>query len=412
MIYDLVVIGGGPAGMMAAGRAGELGARVLLLEKNANLGIKLLITGKDRCNITNDISDHREMINKYGKNGKFLFSSFSKFNNKDVIDFFESRGVKTKTERGDRVFPQSDKSSDVLEVLINYLKESRVEVKTRSEVKAIIKEKEMIKKVILENGEEIIGDNYVICTGGKSYPGTGSTGDAYNWLEKLGHKIIKPMPALSPIIVKEKVVKELEGLSLKNVEVSINKNLKKIDSRFGEAIFTGDGMSGPIILDMSKKIGENLPGDIDLKIDFKPALDFKNLDLRVQADFKETNNKMFKNSLDKLLPKKLIPIIIKLTKINPDKQVNLVTKEERKKLIHLLKEFTLSIKGLTGYSKAIVTAGGVELSEVDPVTCKSKIINNLYLAGEVLNLDGPTGGYNLQICWSTGYAVGNSILKK
>jgi len=411
MIYDLIVIGGGPAGMMAAGRAGELGANVLLLEKNLSLGIKLLITGKDRCNITNAICDNRLMIDKYGKNGKFLFSSFSCFNNRDVISFFESLGVKTKVERGDRVFPVSDKSSDILQAMIDYLKKSKVTVRTKSNVLKIVRNGDEIKKVVLESGEEFRAKNYLISTGGKSYPGTGSTGDGYKWLEALGHKIKKTMPALSPIIVREKIVKKLEGLSLKNVEISVYKNSKKIDSQFGEAIFTGNGMSGPIIIDMSKKIGESLSGKVEIKIDFKPTLDFGELNKRLQKDFNEMTNKMFKNSLDKILPKKLIPVIIELSKIDPEKKVNLITKEERIILIHLLKEFSLSVKELTGYSRAIVTSGGAVLSEIDPKNCKSKLINNLYIAGELLDLDGPTGGFNLQICWSTGFAVGNSILK-
>ncbi|MCK5416424.1 NAD(P)/FAD-dependent oxidoreductase [Candidatus Parcubacteria bacterium] len=408
-MYDVVVIGGGPTGMMAAGRAGELGARVLLLEKNGNLGRKLLICGKGRCNITNYTTDVHEMVVNYGKNGKFLFSSLHKFGVIEIIDFFESRGVKIKIERGNRVFPLSDLSSDILDVMLDYLKQSKVKIRTGIEVKRIIKKGNLIEKIILDNGEEVMSKNFVITTGGKSYPATGSTGIGYGWLKMLGHKIKTPKPALTPMIVKEDFIKNLEGLSLKNVEVSIFKNDKKIESQFGEALFTGNGLSGPVIIDMSKKVGELTPGDIKIKIDFKPALDFKKLDLRILNDFKEMNNKLFKNSLDKLLPQKLIPIIIKLSGIDSEKKVNLVTHQERKKLIHLLKEFTLSFKSLVGFNKAIITTGGVDLSEVDPKTCQSKIIDNLYLAGEILDIDGPTGGYNLQICWSTGFAVGNSI---
>ena len=393
--------------MMAAGKASEQGARVFLIEKNSNLGVKLLITGKERCNITNFTPDVKEFTEKFGKNGKFLFSALHKFGVLDTIDFFENRNCKTKVERGNRVFPKSDKSQEVLDVLIKYLKENKVDIKTNSSVKDFILENNKIKKIILDNNEEITADKYVLCTGGKSYPGTGSTGDGYVWLDKFGHKTVKPAPSLSPVVVKEKYVKELEGLSLKNVEISIYKNNKKLDSRFGEAIFTANGMSGPIILDMSKKIGESLPEKTELIIDFKPALDFKTLDLRLQKDFQEGNNKMFRNILDNLLPKKLIPLIIRLSGISPNKQVNLVTHEERKKLLHLLKEFKLTALDLTGFSKAIVTAGGVDLSEVDPQTMQSKLISNLYFAGEILDLDGPTGGYNLQVCWSTGFVAGS-----
>ena len=411
MKYDVVVIGGGPAGMMSAGRAGELGSHVLLLEKNRGLGVKLLITGKGRCNITNKTDDLKELINRFGKNGKFLFSSFYKFGVDDVIDFFESRKVKTKVERGNRVFPVSDKSKDILDVLTGYLKKSQVKIKTNAQVKEIIKKGEEIEKVILDNGDEIFADKFIICTGGKSHPGTGSSGDGFRWLTKLGHKITKLAPSLTPIVVEDKIVKDLEGLSLKNVEISIYKNDKKIDSRFGEAIFTANGLSGPVILDMSKKIGKELSAKMKVRIDFKPALDFEKLDRRIQRDFQEKNNKIFKNSLDKLLPQKLIPVIIKLSKINPEKRVNLITKEERKRLLHLIKEFDLNLKELAGYDKAIITAGGVDLKEIDPVTMKSKLIDNLYFAGEIIDIDGPTGGYNLQICWSTGYVAGESVSK-
>jgi len=408
MKYDVAIIGGGPAGIMAAGRAGELGSRVVLIEKNKDLGVKLLISGKGRCNITNKIDGLKEIINKFGKNGKFLFSVFSKFGADETINFFESKGLKTKIERGGRVFPISDKSQDVFNVLINYLKKTDVHIKTNSKVRKIIKKGDRIEKIVLANHKEIIADNFIICTGGRSYPVTGSTGDGYRWAEKIGHTIIKPSPSLVPIIIEENYIKKLEGLSLKNVEISVYKDNKKINSRFGEAIFTGNGMSGPIILDMSKEIGKELPGQIRIQIDFKPALDFVKLDKRIQRDFQKNPNKLFRNSLDELLPQKLIPVIIKLSKIDPSKKVNSITKEERRKLLHLLKEFSLNIKELEGFKKAIITTGGIKLSEIDQKTMKSKLIDNLYFAGEILDLDGPTGGYNLQVCWSTGYIAGES----
>ncbi|MFH1129633.1 MAG: NAD(P)/FAD-dependent oxidoreductase [Patescibacteria group bacterium] len=415
MKYDVAVIGGGPAGMISAGKAGELGASVVLIEKNKNLGKKLLITGKGRCNITNKENNLRKFINELGKNGEFLFSALSRFGAKETIEFFEKLNLKTKVERGERVFPISDKSEDVLETLVGYLKKSNVKIKLNSEVKKIIKNPSIvlgvnnkIEKIILADNEEIIADKFIIATGGKSHSGTGSTGDGYKWAEKLGHTITKLSSALVPIIVKEKIVKELEGLSLKNVEISIYKDNKKIDSRFGEAIFTNDGMSGPIIIDMSKKIGQELPGNVEIKIDFKPALDFLKLDQRIQNDFQKDCKKLFKNSLNELLPQKLIPVIIELSKINPSKKSGSIVKEERKRLTHLLKEFTLTVKSLADHERAIITSGGVKLSEIDQKTMKSKLIDNLYFAGEILDLDGPTGGYNLQVCWTTGYIAGES----
>ena len=423
MIYDLIVIGGGPTGMMAAGRAAENGAHVLLLEKNDRLGIKLVITGKGRCNITNAEFDTKNLVELFGKPGRFLFSALNKFGNKDIINFFESRGLATKVERGNRVFPVSDSSLDVLDILKNYLAEHKVEIKYNTNIKNIITKNNEITKIILVDkskvngearegglGQELQAKKYIIATGGKSYPMTGSSGDAYQWLAKMGHTIVEPIASLTPILIKEKLIKSLEGLSLKNVAINIYQANKKIDSRFGEALFTSNGMSGPIILDMSKNIGLALKnGDVKLVIDYKPKLDFKTLDKRVQNDFAKSNNKLFRNSLGDLLPRKLIPLIIKLSAIDPDQKANAITKEDRKKLLHLLKNFELNVKSLYGFNKAIVTAGGVSLKEVDPKTMQSKLIKNLYLVGEILDLDGPTGGYNLQSCWSTAYTAGDNI---
>ncbi|MBU1176913.1 MAG: NAD(P)/FAD-dependent oxidoreductase [Patescibacteria group bacterium] len=407
--YNLAVIGGGPAGMIAAGHAGKLGSRVILLEKNENLGVKLLLTGKGRCNITNAEEDLKKIVSVYGRNGKFLYSALNKFSNKSVISFFKGLGLKIKIERGGRVFPVSNNAQDVLDCLKKYLKDNNVETKFDSPVKKIIvknkNNKKRIDKIILRNNKEIIADNFVFATGGKSYPRTGSTGDAYKWLKKMGHTVTKLKPALTPIIVKEKIVKKLEGLSLKNVEVSLWEKCK-LDSHFGEAIFTKNGLSGPIVLNLSEKISENETKDLKIKIDFKPALDYPTLDKRIQRDFEGQKNKQFKNSLNKLLPKKLIPVIIELSEIKEDKQVNEVTRIERKKIVKLLKEFELSFKELVGFEKAIITSGGVDLKEVDSKTMKSKIIDNLYFAGEILDINGPTGGYNLQVAWSTGYLAG------
>ncbi|MBU1177998.1 NAD(P)/FAD-dependent oxidoreductase [Patescibacteria group bacterium] len=410
--YNLAVIGGGPAGMMAAGQAAELGSRVVLLEKNEQLGIKLLLAGKGRCNITNAEEDLSKFINSYGRNGRFLYSALHKFSNREVVEFFVDRGVKTKIERGGRVFPASDNAREVVSCLEKYLADNRVEIKFNSAVEKIIigSGNKKIAKVILKNGGEIVADNFVLAAGGKSYPGTGSTGDAYKWLKEMGHTVVEPRPALTPVIVKEKIVKKLEGLSLKNVEVSLW-GKRKLDSCFGEALFTGNGLSGPIILNLSEKVSENEAKDLKIKIDFKPALDYPTLDKRIQRDFAEQNNKQFKNSLNKLLPQKLIPVIIELSGIEGNRKVNEVTRTERKKIVKLLKEFELSVVGLVGFTKAIVTSGGVELKEVDPQTMKSKIIDNLYFAGEILDINGPTGGYNLQVAWSTGYLAGESSLR-
>lgn len=398
--------------MMAAGRAGELGARVVLLEKNKDLGVKLLATGNGRCNITNKTDGLRAMAAKFGKNGKFLFSSLNKFRPEDVIGFFEGRGVKTKMEDANRVFPASDKARDVLNALTDHLKEFQVEIKTSAGVKEIVKKNSKIEKAILLSGEEIIADKFIIATGGKAYPLTGSAGDGYGWLKKSGHTITELRPALVPILIKEKIVKELEGLSLADIGISIYKDNKKIGSMRGEAIFTAEGLSGPVILDMSREIGKALPGKVGLRIDFEPEMDFTELDQKMQKDFQEEGGKMLKNSLDRLLPKKLVPVIIRLAGIDPEKKANSVTKEERKKITHLLKEFRLEVKDLAGYDRANVTSGGIKLSEVDPRTMRSKLIDNLYFAGEILDLDGPTGGYNLQVSWSTGYAAGESAARK
>ncbi|PIP24270.1 MAG: aminoacetone oxidase family FAD-binding enzyme [Candidatus Nealsonbacteria bacterium CG02_land_8_20_14_3_00_37_10] len=426
--FDVAVIGGGPAGLMAAGRAGELGAKVILLEKNAALARKLLLTGKGRSNITRAEFNPRELVKKYGREGNFLLYPLSIFGVKETIDFFERRGLATKVERGKRIFPQSDSSQDVLRVLIGYLRKSGVQrrqvffsplrcrsgvgIMTNSEVKKIVKDKNRIAKIILSSGEEILAKNYIICTGGKSYPCTGSTGDGYKWLEELGHKINKLRPALVPLKIKENWPKIAQGLSLKNVELTVFRDNKKQDSRFGEMLFTHFGVSGPIVLDLSGKIGQLLErGEVKLVLDLKPALDFQTLDKRLRSDFSKYSRKLFKNSLSDLLPQKLIPVIIELSGINPEKKVNEITREERQKLVKLLKGLEMTVSSLLGFETAIVTSGGVSLKEIDSKTMKSKLVENLFLAGEIIDLHGLTGGYNLQLCWSTGYLAGQSAVK-
>jgi predicted Rossmann fold flavoprotein len=410
MIYDLVVIGGGPAGMMAAGRAAENGARVLLLEKNEKLGRKLLITGGGRCNITNKLLNLRKFIKKFGKQGDFLFSPMSRFGVEDTIKFFKKNGTPTKTERGKRVFPVSDDAHTVLVSLINYLDNNGVDIKTRAEVKSLEIENNSITKIILRSRKEIDVKNIAICAGGKSYPITGSTGQAYNWLSKSGHTITPLKQALTPVLLRDEWIKRVEGLSLKNVSISVFRKNKKVISSFGEAVFTPSGISGPIVLELSKVIGELLEkGPVNLKIDLKPALDIKTLDNRLRKDFEKFSGKMFKNCLGDLLPKALIPIIGGFSGIAQEKKVDEITREERKNLLRLLKGLGVGVEGLADFSRTIVTSGGVSLKEIDSKTMKSKIIDNLYLAGEVIDLDGPTGGFNLQMCWSTGYIVGENF---
>jgi predicted Rossmann fold flavoprotein len=329
----------------------------------------------------------------------------------DTVEFFHGNRLKTVTERGGRIFPESDKAKDVQGLFLRLMIKNNITLLNHCRIKKISHKENVIAKIVLEK-TDIKARNYLISTGGLSYPETGSTGDGYKWAEKMGHTIINPEPALTPVIVKEKWIKELEGLSLKNVRISVYQDNKKQDERFGEALFTGVGLSGPIILDMSRAIGKLLvKGKVDVFIDFKPALEFNVLDKRILRDFEDHKNKSIKNILPGLLPKKLIPVIIRMAKIDPDKKGHSITKDERKKLRLLLKQFPLTIKSLSGFEKAIITTGGINLKEIDPKTMRSGIISNLYFAGEILDLDGPTGGYNLQVCWSTGYLAGENAAK-
>lgn len=410
-IFDVAVIGGGPAGMMAAGRAAELGAKVVLVEKNKKLGTKLLITGKGRCNITQAKYDKKEFIEKLGRNGKFLFSALTVFGPQEVTSFFEERNLKTKIERGGRVFPVSNKSLDVLNTLYGYLKKNKVKILTDKKVIGFGLKDGRIENVKLVNGK-IYARNFILCTGGKTYPVTGSTGDGYKWARIFGHQIIDPTPALVPLRTQEPWLKNLQGLSLKNVRINVFQNNKKKDSRFGEMLFTHFGLSGPIILDASKSIKELLDrGEVLIELDLKPALDFSELDRRLQRDFEKFASKNFSNYLPELLPKKAIETIIYLSGIGHGEKLSTISRDKRKKLVSLLKGLRINVKGLMGFNDAIITSGGVALKEIDPKTMRSKVIENLFLAGEIIDLDGPTGGYNLQICWSTGYAAGSYASK-
>lgn len=402
----VIVIGGGPAGMMAAIAASKK-HNTILIEKNEKLGKKLYITGKGRCNVTNakDINDFFDYI---PGNSTFLYSALYTFTNEDTMNFFENLDVKLKVERGDRVFPKSDKSSDIISALEKVLQKNNVDIKLNTKVKKFVFENNIINAVQLEDGSIIEGDSFILCTGGISYPQTGSTGEGFKIAQALGHNITKLIPSLVPIEIEEDWIKELQGLSLKNVELTIkdNKN-KNLYKDFGEMLFTHFGISGPIVLSASRII--NKSNNLKAIIDLKPALSNEELDKRIQKDFSKCLNKDFKNSLDELLPKKLISIIITLSGIDSIKKVNLITKEERKNLVNLIKNLSLNIKGLRPISEAIVTAGGVNVKEIDPSTMKSKILNNLYFAGEIIDVDAYTGGFNIQIALSTGYLAGTKI---
>ncbi|NFA62121.1 NAD(P)/FAD-dependent oxidoreductase [Clostridium sporogenes] len=401
----IIVIGGGPAGMMAAIKAAE-NHDVILVERNEKLGKKLYITGKGRCNLTSS-KDINEFFDYIPTNPYFLYSPLYAFTNEDTIKFFNDRNVKLKVERGDRVFPSSDKSSDIIYALEKELINKNVKILFNKRITKFHKENSCIKYVETEKGEKIKGDYFILCTGGVSYPQTGSTGDGHKISEKLGHNIKKLEPSLVPLDAKEEWVKELQGLSLKNVELKImdSKN-KPLYKNFGEMLFTHFGISGPIVLTASSVINkDNLKAFINLK----PALSFNDLDERIQKDFKKYCNKDFSNSLNDLLPKKLIDIIIKLSEIDQNKKVNSITKEERKNLVHLLQNLPLTIKGKRSIKEAIVTSGGVDVLNIDPSTMKSKIINNLYFAGELIDVDAFTGGFNIQIALSTGYLAGLKV---
>ncbi len=408
--YDVIIIGGGAAGMMASLIASQKGAKTLLIEKNNVLGKKLRITGKGRCNITNNISDIEDFIKKLNKNGKFLYSALSQFDIQKTLDFFNNKlDIKTKVERGERVFPVSDSAIEIVGKFTKALQKNNVEILLNTKIQGLNSSGKKIDSVKV--GDEIFyAKNFILATGGLSYPATGSTGDGFDWLKKLGHSISKLRPGLVPIKCKEDYIKNLEGLSLKNVNIKILDSLdKKIEERFGEAIFTANGMSGPIILDLSSKITGLANEPLKLSIDFKPALSIDELDKRIQRDFLSYQNKMFKNAFDDLLPHKLIPTIINLSRIPELKTCNNITKNERQNLVRLLKNFELSIVGLESFERAIITVGGISLKEIDSKTMASKIIDNLFFAGEILDLDAPTGGFNLQICWTTGFVSGNSI---
>ena len=422
-IWDVAVIGGGPSGMMAAGRAAELGAKVVLIEKNSSLGKKLLLTGGGRCNVTNAEFDNRKLLEKFRDNGKFLFSTFAQYSVKDALDFFNKRDMSTKVENEKRVFPASNSSSSVLNTLISYIKENNVTVLTNSPVKEVrydqnpqdasMKQEKSITSVILKDGKEIFAKSFILATGGKSYPETGSTGDGFVWMKDIGHNIIKPDSALVPINIKEAWVKDLQGVSLPEIKISIFQDDKKIESKKGKILFTHFGVSGPTILNMSRKINELLPyGDVFISIDLLPKFDFSSLNTELQNIFKENSNKKFKNALSDLIPSALVHIVQELSGISEDTWSHSVTRKERIMLMKTLKDIRMKVEGLLSPENAIVSSGGVNLREVDFKTMQSKLFSNLYFTGDILNIDRPSGGYSLQICWTTGFVAGTNSANK
>jgi len=402
---DVILIGGGAAGMIAAGRAAEFEKNVLLVEKNEKLGKKVYITGKGRCNVTNS-ADLPDMIKSIPVNGRFMYSAISNFSNWDLIGLLYEYGTPTKEERGGRMFPESDKSSDIIKALSKYALKKNVTL-VCDEVKELIINNGVIAGVKLLKGGTVGSEKVIVATGGKSYPQTGSTGDGYKFAKAAGHTVINPSAALVPLVTEEKWVKELQGLSLKNVAIKVTENDKEIYDDFGEMLFTHFGLSGPVILSSSIHMEDFKNNKYKVKIDLKPALEYEQLDKRLLRDFEESKNKDFANSLDNLLPKKLIPVIIRESGINPRKKVNEITKEERAKLCMLLKSFEFTIAGCRPIEEAIITKGGVSVSEINPKTMESKIVSGLYFAGEVIDVCAYTGGYNLQVAFSTGYAAGS-----
>lgn len=407
-MHKVIVAGGGAAGMMAAIWAAREKKQVLLLEQNEKLGKKLFITGKGRCNLTNGCESEEQFFSKVVSNYRFLYSSFSGFSNQDTIEFFESLGLKLKRERGERIFPESDHSSDVIKVLSREMDRLGVIVRLNTKIQSLMIEEGVFRGVRLSNGQTETGDSLILATGGLSYPSTGSTGDGYEWAKEAGHKVTELSPSLVPIHMKEDCCERMMGLSLRNIGFRAYAGKKKVYEEFGELLFTHFGISGPVALSFSAYAGKYLKKDLKIVLDLKPAMSKDQLDSRILRDFDEKKNKQFKNSLDDLLPKKMIPIIIEISAIAPDKKVNEITREERSRLVTLLKEFPLTVTGLGNWNEAIITKGGVAVKEVNPKTMESKLVKGLYFAGEILDLDALTGGYNLQIAWSTGYLAGRN----
>ena len=401
----IIVVGGGAAGMIAAAESAKKGYSVTLLEKNNKLGKKLYITGKGRCNLTN-ACDVDTLLENTTSNPYFLYSSFYSFDSEALMKYFEDMSVPLKVERGNRVFPVSERSGDIVTALANNLHKHKVSVRLNTEVADILSEDDRVVGVEINGGKKLFADVCIIATGGLSYPSTGSTGDGYEFAKKFGHSISTLYPSLVPLKIKENWIAELAGLSLKNVAITLKEGKKAVYKDFGEMLFTHIGVSGPIILSSSRYL--EAKKNCKLNIDLKPALDEKTLDARILRDFENHKNKDFGNTLDDLLPKKLIPVVVELSGIEPSKKVNNITKEERKNLVKTIKELSLTVGGTTGYNEAVITCGGVNCDEIDPSTMESKKMKGLFFAGEVIDVDGYTGGFNLQIAFSTGFLAGVS----
>lgn len=405
----VLIVGGGAAGMLASVFAARRGCEVHVFEKNEKLGKKLYITGKGRCNLTN-ACEMDALFDSVRTNARFLYSAFYGFTNQDAMNFFEEEGLALKTERGERVFPVSDKSADVLDTLRRSMRKAGVKVHLNNEVKEVLCCDGQATGIRLENGEIVKGESVIVATGGLSYPSTGSTGDGYRFAKEAGHKVTDCLPALVPFNVWENFVKELQGLSLKNVEIAIYNGKKQVYREFGEMLFTHFGVSGPLILTASSYVGTLAARqELRMTLDLKPALTPEQLDQRILRDFDANPNKSFKNVIAGLFPAKLTPVMIALSGINPDKKVHDISREERQNLVRLIKNLEMTITGLRDYREAIITKGGVSVKEINPSTMESRLIKGLYFIGEVLDLDAVTGGFNLQIAWSTAYAAGNAV---
>jgi hypothetical protein len=408
-IYDTLIIGGGPAGIMSAISASQSGASVILIEKNHKIGTKLLLTGGGRCNLTNTKACPKD----YGKEGDFLIKSFSDFSPKKIIEFFKNNGLKTKVENNNKVFPITDKASDVVNTLLKCLKNNNVEILYNSIIKEFNVKDNKINSIILENKDKIFAKNFIICTGSKAFASTGSTGDGYIFAEKMGHKIKKLKPALVPIKIKESWIENLQGISLKNIQLSVFQNNKRKLKQIGEIVFTHFGLSGPLALAISKNVGELLNnGEVKIVLDLNPDLPIETLDKKLQEYFSKNPNKILKNCLSDFASEKLALEIISMSNISQEKIANNITRQERQKLARLLKNIELTPIELLDFDFAMATSGGILLKEIDSKTMKSKLIENLYFAGEIIDLTWPSGGFNLQLCWSTGYLAGKSSNEK
>ena len=410
MSEKVIVVGAGAAGLMAAGTAGERGYDVLLIERNDKVARKVMITGKGRCNVTNNCNLINDLIANVPTNGRFLYGAFSKFMPSDTIEFFEDMGVPLKVERGNRVFPVSDKAVEIVDALNAFSQDAGVK-RIKGRVTELIIDSGRVRGVKTDDGEEYAADKVIIATGGKSYPLTGSTGDGYELAKQAGHTIVDLKPSLVPLNCHEGFCMDLQGLSLRNVEITVMDmdNYKEVYKDFGEMLFTHFGVSGPLILSASAHMKDIRERKYEIHIDLKPALSYEQLDKRIQRDFLENANKNFINALDALLPKKIVPIIVKLTGIKPSTKVNQVTKEMRAKLVNILKDLKVTVMSFRPIEEAIVTSGGVSTKEIDPKSMQSKLVEGLYFAGEVIDVDAYTGGFNLQIAFSTGVCAGNSL---